>query len=98
MAFEIEFSDDAERQWQQLSARDRRTILDAIETQLRHEPARATRNRKPLRQNQVAGWELRIGIFRVLYDIMEDEAIVAIALIAKKLGNKYFVEGQEFTL
>ena len=93
MAFDIDYSNDAERQIKQLSARDQKIVLDAIEDQLRHEPARPTRNRKKLRDNPLAQWELR-----VFYDIMEADVTVAVIAIAEKRGNKYFIEGKEYPL
>lgn len=95
MAFDIEFSDDAERQLKQLSARDQRIIVDAIDDQLRHQPDHPTRNRKRLRENPLAAWELRVGRFRVFYDILEGEVIVAVIAIAEKVGNKFLIEGKE---
>src|SRR6266705_2284833 len=98
MAFDIEFSDDAERQLKQLSARNQRIILDAIDKQLRFRPDHPTRNRKRLRENPLATWELRVGLFRVLYDILEDEVIVAIVAIAEKQGNQFHIDGKEYPL
>lgn len=46
MAYEIEFSEDAERHLHALSARDRRTLLDRVEEQLTHQPTEPTRHRK----------------------------------------------------
>lgn len=54
MAFDIEFSEHAERQLKQLSARDQRIIVDAIDNQLRCQPDHPTRNRKRLRENPLA--------------------------------------------
>ena len=43
--------------------------MDAVEERLGHEPAVETRNRKPIRPNPLAPWELRIGNLRVYYDV-----------------------------
>ncbi len=48
-------------------------MMDGIEKQLFHVPLKETRNRKPLRPNPIAPWELRIGNLRVFYDITSDE-------------------------
>ncbi|MBI1832830.1 MAG: type II toxin-antitoxin system RelE/ParE family toxin [Planctomycetes bacterium] len=98
MPFDVDFSRDAERQLKQLSARDQRIILDAIDEQLRHQPDHPTRNRKLLRENPFARWELRVRQYRVLYDILEMEVIVAIIAIAEKTGSQYLIEGREFPL
>ena len=57
VAYEIRFSESAEEHFAQLTARERSIVVGAIRTQLRHEPLRETRNRKPLRPNPLAPWE-----------------------------------------
>jgi mRNA-degrading endonuclease RelE of RelBE toxin-antitoxin system len=64
--FEIRFSQDAERHLKGFSARDQRIIVGEVEQQLRHQPTVPTRNRKLLRPNPLATWELRVQQFRVL--------------------------------
>jgi hypothetical protein len=78
-------------------------IRAAIEGQLQAEPAKATRNRKPLRQPAPfeATWELRFGPdnrFRVLYGVDEDDREVQIQAIGVKEGNRLLVGGQEVEL
>lgn len=55
-----------------LTARHRAIVVDAVEKQLSYEPMVETRNRKPMRPNPLAPWELRIGSLRVYYDIQEE--------------------------
>jgi len=52
-----------------LTAAESSTLLDAIGKQLAHEPLVETRNRKPLRPNPLAPWELRVGLLRAFYDV-----------------------------
>lgn len=66
--YRIEFSPEAIDHLDDLPARSRRIVIDAVEEHLRHEPTVETRNRKPLRPNPVAPWELRVGNIRVFYD------------------------------
>ena len=54
-----------------------------------------TRNRKRLRPNETAEWELRIGKFRVFYDVDEVVFIVAIEAIARKKGDSLSFQGEE---
>jgi len=61
MPFDIKFAADVRQHLAALTARERSTALDALERQLLHEPLVETRNRKPLRPNPIAPWELRIG-------------------------------------
>jgi mRNA-degrading endonuclease RelE of RelBE toxin-antitoxin system len=70
MAYQIQFSPDAERQLHQVNARDRAIVLDTIELALTHEPALPTRPRKLLRENSLADWELRVGEYRVSYEVV----------------------------
>jgi mRNA-degrading endonuclease RelE of RelBE toxin-antitoxin system len=96
--FEIRLSQDAERHLEGFSAREQRIIVDAIDKQLRHEPTRETRNRKPLRENPLANWELRVERFRVLYDVNEETMIVLVAALAVKEGNRFIIDGEEHPL
>ncbi|NES19661.1 MAG: type II toxin-antitoxin system RelE/ParE family toxin [Symploca sp. SIO3E6] len=95
MPFEIEFTPDAWEHLQQFTARDRNLILDEIEVQLQYEPNLETRNRKPLRDKSIATWELRIGKFRVFYDIENHKIkIVTIVAIGYKDHNQLFIGGK----
>jgi len=55
---------------------ERSRIFEAIEKQLKHQPAHETRNRKKLRPNKIAEWELRVDNFRIFYDIYQNEKTV----------------------
>lgn len=77
---------------------DQEQIRDAIDSQLPHEPNRETRNRKRLRPNPLADWELRVGTFRVFYDIDEAAAEVRIVAVGRKRGNQLFIRGEEHSL
>jgi mRNA-degrading endonuclease RelE of RelBE toxin-antitoxin system len=77
---------------------EQQLILDHIEAQLTHQPSIKTRNRKPLRQNQISAWEIRIGRYRVFYNVDETKRVVDIRMIGRKEGNRLFVRGMEYTL
>jgi mRNA interferase RelE/StbE len=96
--FEIRFSKDAESHLKRFSARDQRIILDAIDENLAHQPSSTTRNRKLLRENPVATWELRVREFRVLYNVDDEKVTVLVVAIAVKDGNKFIVDGEEYSL
>ena len=71
-------------------------ILDAVDRQLAHEPYKETRNRKPMRPNPVAPWELRIGSLRVYYEAHEKpEPTVFILAIGVKERNRVRI-GKDF--
>jgi mRNA interferase RelE/StbE len=96
--FEIRFSEEADRHLKGFSVRDRRILVQAIEEQLIHQPTVPTRNRKQLRENPLATWELRIQEFRVLYNVDQDIVTVFVVAIAVKEGNSFIIEGQEYPL
>jgi mRNA-degrading endonuclease RelE of RelBE toxin-antitoxin system len=98
MPFTIGFTDDAERHLDKLRSRDRRVVVDEIEAQLVHEPTVITRNRKPLKANSFAQWELRVQKFRVLYNVDEEATLVEIVAIGEKVRSVLLIEGKEFKL
>jgi mRNA-degrading endonuclease RelE of RelBE toxin-antitoxin system len=97
--YKIEYSPDVLDHLQALTARQRRTLLDAAELQLSYEPNIETRNRKRMRPNALAPWELRVGNLRVYYDIQEDpESVVVVLAMGVKVRNRVFIGGKEFEL
>ena len=63
--FEIEFTSDAVDDLKQFRKAEQQLIFDEIDDQLSNKPTVASRNRKKLRPNNVAEYELRIGRSRV---------------------------------
>ena len=98
MTYEIEFSEDAERQLSEFSSRDRRTLLDSIETQLSHEPSTPTKHRKLLRPNPVSAWELRVGDFRVFYNVEQQRILVIVVAVGRKEHNQLTIDGKVIPL
>ena len=95
---EIEFSPSSLEDLRSLRKPDQRQILNGIETQPRHEPTTEARNRKRLRPNELAAWELRICKFRVFYDVNNEERVVSIVAIGLKIGNLLFIRGEQTKL
>jgi mRNA-degrading endonuclease RelE of RelBE toxin-antitoxin system len=88
-----------------LPASQRALVLKSIEEQLTFEPLSEIRNRKPMRANMLAEWELRIGNIRVYYDVVplessgsDEPGIVRILAVGRKEGNRLFIGGKEFNL
>ena len=99
MAYRIEHSPDVEEHLGALTARQRSIVFDAVDEQLAHQPAVETRNRKPMRPNPIAPWELRIGDLRVYYDIEEEpEKRVTILAVGIKDRNRVLMGGREIGL
>jgi len=67
LPYHIEYAPDAEDHLRVLTARQQAIVLDTVDEQLAYEPTVETRNRKPMRPNPLAPWELRIGNLRVYY-------------------------------
>ena len=93
--YEIEFSDEAIGDLRWFRKHEQQVILDGIESQLRYEPIVETRNRKRRRPNRLSDWELRIGKYRVFYDIELVVRIVSIEAIGLKEGNSLRFRGEE---
>jgi mRNA-degrading endonuclease RelE of RelBE toxin-antitoxin system len=99
MVYSIEFAQSVREQLRAFTALQRTTVLEAIEEQLSHQPLVETKQRKPLRPNPLAPWELRIGNFRVFYEVAADEPdTVRILSVGQKRGNKLYIGGQEIEL
>ena len=92
--YAIEYTEQVTADLLWFKKHEQNTIVDSIEQQLGHEPTIQTRNRKLLRPNVLAIWELRIGDFRVLYDVAIEVRIVAVKRIGEKRGNAFFFRGQ----
>ena len=86
----LEFSEGVKEDLEGLRAYDVRILLEAIKTQLTHAPNIETKNRKLL-HNLVPPfeaippiWQLRVGDFRIFYDVNEAEQRVYIRAIRRK--------------
>ena len=96
MPYTVEFAESVEDHLRALTARDRATTLAAIERQQVHEPLKETRNRKPLRPNPVAPWELRVGELRVFYEVLDsDTGVVRVLAVGRKRRDTLMIGGEE---
>jgi mRNA interferase RelE/StbE len=92
--YEIRYAEDVADDLKRLRPAQRTRILDRIEAQLTHQPTEQTRNRKilvglvPPWEHEEPVWQLRIGEFRVFYDVDDAEAIVVIRAIRHKPPHK----------
>ena len=97
--YRIEYSPEAVEHLQRLTARQSTTVLDTVARQLLHEPSVRTRNRKPLRANAVAPFELRIGDLRVYYQVTDlPERVVVVKAVGIKLRDRVLIGGEEVEL
>ena len=92
--YEIRFSEGVDQDLVKIKAYDRVRLLDAIEKQLPHLPNKETKNRKilmsliPPFEAVPPIWELRVGQYRIFYDVDEKEKKVFVRAIRKKLPHK----------
>ena len=94
MSYRIAFSRISLSHLQAFTTREQKMIKNALIEQLSYEPTVPTRNRKEMRPNLLAVWELRIGDFRVYYDVDEEESIVDIRAVGIKEGNQVRIGGE----
>jgi mRNA-degrading endonuclease RelE of RelBE toxin-antitoxin system len=89
--FEIRFAEGVEEDLRSIRIYYRNQILDPVEEQFAHEPDTSTRNRKLL-ENLIPPWqtvapirELRVGEYRVFYDVSPaDESVVYVRSVRRK--------------
>jgi mRNA-degrading endonuclease RelE of RelBE toxin-antitoxin system len=88
--FEIRFAEAVEEDLKNIRIYYRNQILDAIEEQLAREPETRTKNRKLLEnlippwQTVAPIWELRVGEYRVFYDVSPTESVVYVRAVRRK--------------
>ncbi|MFM7571796.1 MAG: type II toxin-antitoxin system RelE family toxin [Snowella sp.] len=92
--YAIEVTDLAIEELSNIRAFERRPILEAIRQQLTYEPTVITRNRKLLEslipnfESVPPIWELRVGEYRIFYDVDKAEKIVYIRAIRRKTSEQ----------
>jgi mRNA-degrading endonuclease RelE of RelBE toxin-antitoxin system len=96
--FEIKLTEEAIEDLRWFKKTEQAYILDELEAAVSKEPAAETRNRKRLRPNQLAEWEVRIGDFRVFYDIDQESKLIKIQAAGYKERNKLLIRGKEYKL
>jgi|SRR3972149_8688003 len=95
MRFEIEVTRQAESDLDAIKRFYRNQILDAIEAHLCHNPQRVSRTRiKRLRSVDSPGFRLRVGDFRVFYDVDEAGRLVTVLWVVSKEGALRYLEGR----
>jgi mRNA-degrading endonuclease RelE of RelBE toxin-antitoxin system len=95
MKYELILTPDAQAQYKALSAFIRAQVRDALEQHLRHEPAKVSRSRiKRLQGLARPQYRLRIGEFRVYYDITST-AVEVLAIVPKSQAERWLSEEGE---
>ena len=92
MPYRVEYSPDAKNHLKALTARERAIVTDVVDQQLAYQPTVETRNRRPMRPNPFAPWELRVGVLRVYYDVMQEpDAVVFIRAVGIKVRHRVYI-------
>ena len=92
--FQIDVASEARERIRALRRVDAAAVLDAIETHLRFEPDRPSRSRiKRLRGAQDATFRLRVGDYRVFYDVAE--GVVTVITVLHKRETPAFYRKDE---
>ena len=92
--YRIEIHEDAEVELEDLRAYDRIRLLDEIEEQLTYEPTKITRRKKILEAleppwDQLGPiWQLRVGDYRVFYDVFERKKLIIVRAVRRKLSHR----------
>jgi mRNA-degrading endonuclease RelE of RelBE toxin-antitoxin system len=98
MKFSIKLTPTATEHLRNIRKHTQKIIIEGIRKQLYYEPTTQTKNRKPLRHNPLSRWELRIGNYRVFYDVSEESETVEIKAVGFKEHNKLFIDDKEFDI
>jgi mRNA-degrading endonuclease RelE of RelBE toxin-antitoxin system len=96
--YTILFSPDAEGDLKALRKFEQKQVLEGVKDQLRYEPTVETRNRKQLDPNELAGWEVRLGRFRVFYNMDAQSLMVHVEAIGVKVGSILLIRGRRVNL
>lgn len=92
--FTIEYAKEVAEDLKGIRAYERTQILDSIDEQLIHEPTVETQKRKilvglvPPWEYVEPVWELRVGEYRVFYDVEVNTSIVIVRAIRHKPSHK----------
>ena len=93
MEFEVKFVPSAEEDLAYYRKNAQCIVYTAISNFLQTDPDVVTNKRKQLRANPLAPWELRVGDYRVFYEIFE-ETTVRILAVGHKEHNDLFIRGR----
>lgn len=93
--YEIEYTPDAQDDLAYFRKHEQVLIVNEIERRLRYEPTIQTRNRKELKPNQTASWELRIAVFVFSTIQMRLCRLLESSGLAKNVITQSFFEGSK---
>lgn len=98
MPYHIDYTENAIEDIAYFKKYERVLIADAIDQHLRYQPLVQVRNRKPLEANELGHWELRVGKYRIFYDVETEDRRVVIKTVGWKEHNMLYIRGMEYNL
>ena|SRR5713101_4472584 len=97
MPFQVILIPSAEKDLDYFRRFEQRLIVDGFKRYLRNDADVENQHRKQLRDNPLAPWELRLGKYRVFYEVV-NASTVKIVAIGYKNHNDLFIRGQKVEL
>lgn len=92
MRFEVELAPEAVQDFRRLKAGVRARVREAMETHLRHEPARTSRGHiKRLRGISRPPYRIRVDDVRIFYDV-GDGVVEVLAIVEKSRASEWLKE------
>ena len=92
MRFEIKFTRNADGDLDHYGVYEQKLISDGVERFLEIDANVETRRHKQLRSNPMSPWELRLGKYRVFYEVQAG-AVVRVLAVGHKVHNELFIRG-----
>jgi mRNA-degrading endonuclease RelE of RelBE toxin-antitoxin system len=93
--YQIDVTEEAKVDLYYYTVFDRKIVTNEIRDQLIQQPLIETKNKKKLRDNPIAPWELRSGKYRIFYEVEETSRKVTIVAVGHKEHNVLLIRGKE---
>ncbi|MBN1900039.1 type II toxin-antitoxin system RelE/ParE family toxin [Candidatus Sumerlaeota bacterium] len=94
MRYKITFVPSANNDLDYFRAHEKKIIVEGIVRFLEKDANIESIKRKSLRPNEIGPWELRLGDFRIFYEIYDNERVRILAIGYKK-HNDLFIRGKK---
>ena len=93
-SYTLDMTEDANQDLSYYRAFERKIMTDEMAVQLVDQPDVETNNRRHLRDNPIARWELKVGKFRIFYEIDADTQVVTVISVGHKEHNVLYIRGK----
>jgi mRNA interferase RelE/StbE len=97
MMYDLVITASAQGDLHYFKAYEQRMIIAAIQIHLRQAAEVESNHRKQLRPNLLGPWELKIGKYRVFYEIEQPQTVKLVA-VGYKEHNDLFIRGKKVQL